>query len=61
MNPREELEPVQSPMTRRAFARKSLLAVGGVMAANVAGVPGEAKTLQTPKSKLQENKAIVGR
>jgi len=61
---RTELEPVDSTrisITRRAFATNALLAIGGAVVANVAILPAAAETSQTPKSKNQENKAIVGR
>lgn len=57
----ESVESARNAMSRRAFARNALLAVGGAMVANVAGDRAEAKTIQTPKSRIQENKTIVGR
>ena len=56
----EAVEPAKSSMTRRAFATNALVAVGGAMVANGVILP-VARASQTPKSKIQENKAIVGR
>ncbi len=57
----ELVESAENPVTRRAFARNALMAVGGAMVAHVATIPVAAQASQTPKSKIQENKAIVGR
>jgi predicted ester cyclase len=56
----EAVETAKSSMTRRAFATNALVAVGGAMVANAA-ILRAAQASQTPKSKIQENKAIVGR
>ena len=57
----EGIESAKNPMTRRAFAKNALFAVGGALVANVAANRAGAEAAQTPKSKIRENKAIVGR
>ena len=57
----EPVESTKNAMTRRAFARNALVAAGCAMVANVATIPVGAHAIRTPKSKSQDNKAIVGR
>jgi predicted ester cyclase len=49
------------PMTRRMFARDTLIATAGVMVTGMAAAPAEAQSASATASKARENKAIVGR
>jgi predicted ester cyclase len=61
MSAQVRMPGVKRPMTRRMFARDTVIAAGGMMAAGIATAPLAAQSAHEMTSKARENKAIVGR
>ncbi len=61
MSAQVRMPGVKRPMTRRMFARDTVIAAGGMMAAGMATAPLAAQSAHEMTSKARENKAIVGR